>query len=165
MWNYKGTFAIGGLFNVGYASNKELLMVLSSQGQGIFDCHKGEKIARLYNDLDWVGFDDTTNSVVGFDCLQDEVIYTSGLYGGDHLLKATNDGWSLIAAEPVAAPSPFGTNNITNIYLLHQSGDHKILVAKDGACELRSFGFSDTGRSFVVATSCDLIIYSRDLFA
>ena len=41
-------------------------MVLSDQGQGIFDCGNGEKLARINNDLDWVGFDDITNSIAGF---------------------------------------------------------------------------------------------------
>jgi hypothetical protein len=164
MWNYKNTFAIGGLFNVGYASGSDLLIVLSSQGQAIFDCCRGEKIARLYNDLDWIGFDETTNSVTGFDCLAGVVINTSGVYGGDHLLKRTGDGWSLIAGEPSAERSPFGTRSGTKIYLVHADNRERACVAQDGACELRAFGFSNTGASFIVATSCDLIIYSRDSF-
>ena len=162
MWNYKGTFAIGGLFNVGYASNKDLLIVLSSQGQGIFDCLNGEKIARLYSDLDWVGFDEATNSVLGLDRLEGEIINTSGVFGGDHLLKATGDGWSLSAGEPLIEHTPFGIRSTTKIYLAHSANSDRVSVAQDGACELKAFGFSDTGASFVVATSCDLVIYSRD---
>jgi hypothetical protein len=48
-WGHKETFAIGGLHNVGFAPNSDYLIVLSSQGQGIFDCIKGEKIARSPN--------------------------------------------------------------------------------------------------------------------
>ena len=162
MCNYKGTFAIGGLFNVGYASNKDFLIVLSSQGQGIFDCRKGEKIARLYNDLDWVGFDETTNAVFGFYNLEGEIISTSGVFGGDHLLKTTSDGWSLTAGEPLIEHTPFGTRSTTKIYLAHSANNDRVVVAEDGACELKAFGFSDTGGSFIVATSCDLVIYSRD---
>ncbi len=162
MWNYKGTFAIGGLFNVGYASNKDLLMVLSSQGQGIFDCRNGEKIARLNNDLDWVGFNEATNSVLGFDRLEGEIIYTSGVLGGDHLMKTTSDGWSLTAGAPLIEHTPFGTRSTTKIFLAHSAGKDRVSVAQDGPCELKAFGFSDTGVSFIVATSCDLIIYSRD---
>jgi hypothetical protein len=53
MWTHKNTFAIGGLENVGYAPNQDLLIVLFSQGQGIFDCNKGEKIARQHHDSNW----------------------------------------------------------------------------------------------------------------
>jgi len=46
MWTHKNTLAIGGLENVGFATNQDLLTVLSSQGQGIFDCITAEKNAR-----------------------------------------------------------------------------------------------------------------------
>jgi hypothetical protein len=34
-------------------------------------------------------------------------------------------------------------------------------IGEDGACELRAAGFSPTGQSFVIATSCDLTIIAR----
>ncbi|ACU59260.1 hypothetical protein [Chitinophaga pinensis] len=53
MWIHKNTFAIGGLENVGYAPMQDQLLVLSTQGEGIFDCIKGEKIARYESQGDW----------------------------------------------------------------------------------------------------------------
>ena len=90
MWTHKNTFAIGGLENVGYAKGHDNLMVLSSQGQGIFDGLSGEKIGRLNNGGDWwEKFNQGTNSIIGFDILGDIEIPTHGLYGGNHLPKVT----------------------------------------------------------------------------
>lgn len=162
MWTHKNTFAIGGLENVGYAPLKDLLIVLSSQGQGIFDCIKGEKIARQHNDSDWwKGFNEATNSIVGFDQLKSIEIQTCGLYGVDNLPKATLDGWTLVASEPEPDDKPFEKYIVTRIYLISPDKQQKLLVGKDGPCELRAFGFSGTGNSFIIALSCDLTIYSR----
>jgi hypothetical protein len=162
MWTHRNTFAIAGLENIGYASQQDNLIVLSSQGQGIFDCIVGEKIARLNNDSDWwLNFNQDTNSIIGFDILCKVEISTCGLYGEDRLPKVTNDGWALKISQPEADDKPFEKYLVQKIYLVSPDEKQKILVAKDGACELRAFGFSDTGKSFIVGLSCELIIYSR----
>lgn len=162
MWIHKNTFAIGGLENVGYASEQDLLIILSSHGQGVFDCIKGERIARQNNDSDWwQNFNQVTNSIAGFDVLENIEISTYGLYGGDHLPKATTDGWTLTISKSEADDKPFENYLVQKIYLVSPDKKEKIFVVKDGACELRAFGFSDTGKSFIVALSCDLTIYSR----
>jgi hypothetical protein len=162
MWTHKNTFAIGGLENVGYARDQDLLIVLSGQGQGIFDCIAGEKIARQNNDSNWWdNFNQETNSIKGFDHLSDIEIQTCGLYGVDNLSKATADGWTLIASEPEPDDKPFEKYLVQRIYLVSPDKQQKNIVGKDGACELRAFGFSETDNSFIIALSCDLTIYSR----
>lgn len=162
MYTHKETFAVGGLHEVGFAPNQDLLMVLSSQGQGIFDCIKGEKITRLHNDLDWAkDYNESTYSIIGFDVLANIKITTSGLISPDILPKKTADGWQLIITDPEPDESPFQMYLIQKIYLVSPDQKEKIYITMDGACELRAFGFSDTGNSFIVATSCDLVIYSR----
>src|SRR5438132_1075201 len=100
MWVQKNIYAIGGLENVGYAPKQDVLIVLSGQGQGIFNCITGDKIARLNNGLSWWdSFKETTNSISGFDCLENIEIKTCGLYGEDNLLKTTSDGWQLTITE------------------------------------------------------------------
>ena len=162
MWTHKNTFAIGGLDNIGFSPGQDFLLVLSSQGQGIFDCIKGEKIARLNNDSDWwQAFDQTTNSIGGFDILDKVQVLTSGLHGGDNLPKTTADGWTLTISEPQLDDNPFDEYLVQRIFLVSPDKRDKIYITKDGPCEHRAFGFSDTGNSFVVALSCDLTIYSR----
>ncbi len=162
MWNLKNTFAIGGLENVGFACNRDILLVLSSQGQGIFDCLNGNKIARKKDEADWwKEFNEETNTIRGFDGLENEIVKTCGLYGDDILKKSTKDGWTLIISEPQPDDKPFEKYLIRKIYLVNSETREEIFVGKDGACELRAFGFSDTGNSFIIALSCDLTIYSR----
>lgn len=162
MWIHKNTFAIGGLENIGYAPKQDYLMVLSSQGQGIFDCLKGEKVARQNNGGEWwKNFDQAKNSIVGFGLLENVEISTCGLFGGDNLPKSNSDGWTLTITEPQPDDKPFEKNLVQKIYLISPNNNEKTFIAKDGPCELRAFGFSETGNSFVVALSCDLTIYSR----
>ena len=162
MWTHKNTFAIGGLENVGYGQHKDLLIVLSSQGQAIFDCVKGEKVARRYNDSGWWNdFNEVTGSIIGFDQLADTEIQTCGLYGEYNLPKATVDGWTLVVSEAEPDDKPFEKYLVHKIYLIFPDKKQKHLVGKDGPCELRAFGFSETGNSFIIALSCDLTIYSR----
>jgi len=165
LWYHRNTFAIGGLQNVGYAKAQDILIVLSTQGQGLFNCISGEKIARLNNDLGWLEhFDEITNSIAGFDCLKDIIIPTSGLYGTNCLARQTNDGWSLTTTKSInkfIANNSIISHSVTQIYLTTPN-EEKYFLGEDGACELRAFGFSDTFKSLIVATSCELIIYSRD---
>lgn len=162
MWIHKNTFAVGGLENVGYAPGQDFLIVLSSQGQGIFDCRTGEKIARLYSDQNWWDkFNEETNSIVGFDILENVEIKTYGLYGDDELPKATKDNWVLVVSDPEPDDEPFEKYLVKRIYLVSPDKKQKVFLDKDGACELRALGFSDTGDTFIIASSCDLVIYSR----
>ena len=139
-----------------------MLIVLSSQGQGIFDCISEEKIARQNNDSNWWhNFNQITNSIVGFDRLANIEIQTCGLYGVDNLPKATADGWTLVASEPQPDDKPFEKYLVQRIYLVSPDQQQKSIVGKDGACEIRAFGFSETGSSLIIALSCDLTIYSR----
>ena len=53
-WQHTGTHAIGGLTEIGFSKNSELLLVISNSGRGVIDCTSGEKIARDYEvDGDW----------------------------------------------------------------------------------------------------------------
>lgn len=161
MWTHKNTFAIGGLRNIGYASSSDFLLVLSSQGEGIFNCITGEKVARKYNCEDWYAqLNQQSFTIRGFDVLQESEVVTCWLYGGDTLPKTTKDGWQLKSSDPEPDDEPFQQYMVKRIYLISPTVE-KAYVGKDGACYLRTFGFSHPGNSFVTATSCDLIIYSR----
>jgi hypothetical protein len=165
MWIHKNTFAIGALENVGFAPGQDKLLVLSTQGQGIFDCITGEKIVQKNDGADWWNnFNETTNSISGFDCLDGTIVATHGLYGDDHLLKDTQDGWTLSISKPEPDEKPFEKYLIQKIYLISPDEQQKIFIAKDGPCEFRAYGFSETGNSFIIASNCDLIIYSRSFF-
>lgn len=162
MWENVSTHSVGGLENIGYAPDQDYVIVLSSQGQGIFDCLSGERIARLNNDSDWwEKFDRTNNSIVGFDILDGVNIITFGIYSKDDLRKSTKDGWRLEFSPHQIDANESSKIHSQEIYLALPEINHKEVIYKDGPCELRAFGFSDTGKSLIVASSCELIIYSR----
>jgi|SRR5688572_2674711 len=152
IWKHKNTFAIGGLQEVGFAENQDTLLLLSSHGEGIFNCLTGEKIGRQSNGFDWWNrYNKATNTIKGFGALENNEVKVSGLTLGDILPKFTIDGWKLQTEK----------SKVLKIFLLDQDSKEKIFIAEDGPCELRTFGFSPTEKSFIVALSCELIIYSR----
>lgn len=151
-WKLVQIWGVGGLFQVGYASGTDLLLVLSHNGRGIFDCLTGEKLARDYEkpyDL----FDPIKLMAQGFGLLEGQTIRVAGLLGGG-LPLTTADGWRL--EERQLAHS---TRSI--LLKLPECETEPVVVADDEVCELRAFGFSETGMSFIVATCCDITIFSR----
>jgi hypothetical protein len=159
-WKRCNSFAVGGLFQVGYAENSDLLLVLSSQGRGVFDCLTGEKVARDYEEAH-DSFDPIRLLAHGFGPLEGKIIRMAGLFGGG-LPRSTEDGWFL---EEQAPAWPTRSILLTPPTMERADGSHArtepVVLGDDGACELRAFGFSETGRSFVIAISCALDIFAR----
>lgn len=157
-WRRVNQFAIGGLTDVGFGHGTDLLLVISSQGRGVFDCVTGDKIARDYDEGDWQ--DILALEAQGIGPLATSRVRTAGLHGGG-LPQSTQDGW---ATEDFVLDWP----------------DHTLLLVQPGSwaygdgfgkpalftkvaveSETRAWGFSPTGESLVLATSSDLIIWNR----
>lgn len=156
-WKLIATHAVGGLSEIGYAPNSDLLLAVSSQGRGVYDCTTGERVARDREEF-WDELDQTRLTSRGIGPLAELTIRLAGLHGGG-LPTSTSDGWNL---DIIALDWPQHTLFITTPFnsLFHGDGNsHKI--AQDGVTEYRASGFSETGRSFVFATSSDLDIYAR----
>jgi hypothetical protein len=150
-WRRLPVYGVGGLFQVGYAAGSDLLLVLSSQGRGVFDCLAGEKLARDYNESHDF-FDPIRLTGTGIGPLEGQAIRMAGLFGGG-LPLTTLDGW-LLEAQARAWPTH-------SVFLTAPGSRESICVGDDGACELRACGFSETGRSFIIATSCELAMFTR----
>ena len=147
MWKLKSLVSIGGLENVGFVPQQDFLIVLSSNGEGIFDCLTGERIVRNNDHYEWENrFNEMTKTVKGFDLFGDIEIPTSGLHGSN-IMRKESEGWLLQEQQ-------------SEIVLISPDGNRKV-VSNNDVCELRAFGFSDTGKSFVVASGCELIIFSQ----
>ena len=150
-WQRLPVYGIGGLIQVGYAAGSDLLLVLSSQGRGVFDCIAGDKLARDYDEAhDY--FDPIRLTAVGFGPLAGQMIRVGGLFGGG-LPLTTVDGWHLEAQARVWP--------MHSVFLSAPGARESVCIGEDGACELRACGFSETGRSFVIATSCELAMFTR----
>ncbi len=153
-WKHKNTFAIGGLEEIGFATKSDFALVLSGQGEGIFDCKSGKLIDRRNNEYEWwQRYDQNENEISGFGIIEKQKIKTSGLINSDSLSKSTSDFWTLEKEL---------NGDSTKIKLMWR-GSFLIEIGEDGPCELRAYGFSETENSLVFATSCELIIFSRDM--
>lgn len=154
-WKQVTAHAVGGLEMVGFAENSDLLLVVSSQGRGVFDCLTGERIARDH-DTSFFWYDPAKLSSLGIGPLDGQIIRLAGMYGGG-LATSSGDGWSLRCIAPtwpdyrVLLCPPF-----LDIY-----DDLAACVQIEQDYEIRAFGFSDTGKSMVVAQNHTLYLYAR----
>src|SRR5262245_35136746 len=95
-WQLRAAHAIGGLTDVGFGRASDLLLVVSSQGRGVFDCITGMRVARdsgmpEADEADWQ--DAFELEAQGIGPLAGQTVRTSGLAGGG-LAFMTRDGWA-----------------------------------------------------------------------
>ncbi|MCE9530601.1 MAG: hypothetical protein K8T89_05655 [Planctomycetes bacterium] len=159
-WRAAGTFAVGGLTEVGFADSSDLLICVSSAGRGVFDCMASDRIAR--DDSEDFEFDSGNLLVAGIGPLEGQRIRTAGISGGG-LASTARDGWG-VERHPFSFPDDelfFCSPGQTMLWT--RPGETPRLTKLGGfVTELRAFGFSPTGRSFVIATSSDVLIYVRE---
>ena len=150
--------AVGGLTDVGFADDSDLLIVLSGQGRAVFDCTSGERVERDYDTDFPQDYHNLTAS--GFGVLDGQTIRTAGLAGGG-LSSGTADGWcvhrlSFHWPEELLILTPPGNWIYDSIPSM--GSDFYRLGA---LAEVRAFGFSPTGRSLIIATGSDLVILAK----
>ncbi len=160
MWTHTLTAAIGGLEDVGFVNNKEELVVLSSQGLGVFNCSTGENLFRSPEEW-WPFFDQAIGILTKIPGYDNSSIRLSGLHCQNNLRLKTVDGWELFISDPEMDEPPFEKYQVQNTFLVRPDGRERFFIGKDGPCEKRAFGFSDTNNSLVFATSCELIVWTR----
>lgn len=151
-WRQIANHVVGGLFQVGYAEDSDLLLVLSHNGRGIFDGLTGQLIARDSSTDAYDKFNRSKLLAVGFDVLASQQIRVAGLHGGG-LPLSTEDNWFLELCKK--------TDEVFLSKAAPSKDKEYALVGHGKLCELRAFGFSETGKSFVIATSCSLVIFAR----
>ncbi|WZO97450.1 hypothetical protein EP7_004484 [Isosphaeraceae bacterium EP7] len=157
-WRQVTAHAVGGLTEVGFASRSDLLLVVSSQGRGLFEGRTGERIAHDPTPPDDGWYDEVRLTASGIGPLNDQLIRLAGLHGGG-LSGCTDDGWGVTRIAPdwpleSIVLDPPGS---AVMYEGHTKGCMRI--AED--LGLRAFGFSETGLSLVVATSDRIELWSR----
>jgi hypothetical protein len=159
-WKGPYAFAVGGLTDVGFADSSDLLICVSGNGRGVFDCLAGTRVAR--DESPTFNFDCGNLLVDGIGPLDGLRIRTAGLAGGG-LAYGAGDGWT-IERHPFAFPDTelfVGSPGQTMLWTQHGA---KMQLSKLGGfvTELKAYGFSPTGRTLVIATSSDLMLYTRD---
>lgn len=157
---------IGGLLGIGFAAapgtGGDLVMVVSTDGHGLFDAATGEKIAR---DRDPDPDGSTPDAVLDLSCpglgpIAGTRVHIAGLFGGG-LHTTTLDGWSL---EVVSPAWPHHRVLLSTDGGMPHSGPHGERwwhIFDSHYSELRAAGFSPSGHTLAVATSSDLTLWSR----
>jgi len=162
MWKKRNEWAVGGLTEIGFQPNTDLLLVLSSQGRGLFDCVKGEKIARNNNSIYAEICVEDTGKVKGIGILEGTTIQCGGFEFPDILSKTTNDGWTVKIQKEIRSNWELKEVLTDVMYLQNKQLNKEIEVNVFYYNINRAYGFSDTGNSFVIGTSSELKIWNRD---
>lgn len=149
-WPVKSAHAVGGLLAVGFAPGTELVLVVSSNGLGVFD-GAGRKVARAL-DANLTGY---PASVTGIGPLAGVDVPLMGCEGGSALPRTTPDGWRLGVLEPAACAGLwFAPPRVA----LEPPGLGCIRLARRFE-EIRAAGFSDSGRTLVIAEQHTLHLF------
>lgn len=157
-WCKAAVFPVGGLRSVGFHGDADILLIVSEQGRGVIDCIAGEKIARDHEEY---YEDEIRLDADGIGPLAGQKVRISGLYGGG-LPNSRTDGWSvetvtLFWPEKILLLVEPGSWFYGSLY--GQPDNFRKIFS---GSEIRAKGFSPTGRTFVIATSSDLTIYTRN---
>jgi hypothetical protein len=151
-WKLQAHVAIGGLWAIGFAPDRDLLLAVSVNGRGVFD---GTTATRLARDLDEGVYDEDTETIDGIGPLAAVRIELAGTGGGlstrRRLPMISSDGWTVAHAAPgvfLHAPGPQGA---------WPEGWTRIAEVE----EVRAIGFSPTGKCLVVAEPHTLHIWRR----
>lgn len=161
MWKKRNIWAIGGLREIGFQPNSDLLLVLSGQGRGIFDCIADKKIERDYYDYYMEDWDSKVGIVEGIGLLENKRIKCGGFEAPDVLKKETIDGWQVKVKKELRLNWE-KKNQIAEVMFLQNSQTDKIIEVGTFYYGInRGYGFSDTGNVFVIGTSSDLHVWSR----
>lgn len=143
-------FAVGGLLAAGFGPKTECLLVVSTEGEGVFDVRAGTKVARRRA---------RRSAYQGFLAPEPGIGPLAGLHvqlaaeDNAHALPNVGlDGWSCWLSKPIEMPKKLPGGLKAPVWLCKPGGD-----ARRPAClvgwfdDVIAVGFSDSGRSFVVA--------------
>jgi hypothetical protein len=165
-WQRVAFVPVGGLLGIGFASHPEdgrdLVMVVSHDGHGLFDAVTGEKIAR---DRDPDPEDSTPDAVADLSCpglgpISGSRVRIAGLFGGG-LHTTTADGWTLEVVTPAWPNDRVLLSGDGGLPHPGPHGERWWHIFHSNYSELRTVGFSPSGQTIAVATSSDISLWTR----
>ncbi|MDQ0385683.1 hypothetical protein J2S54_002503 [Streptomyces sp. DSM 42143] len=168
VFEYRYGVPVGGLLGIGFATHpgtgRDLVMVVSQDGHGLFDAVTGEKIARD-RDPDPDPEHSTPGGVADLSCpglgpVAGSRVRITGLYGGG-LHATTEDGWSLDVVAP-AWPNERVLLSRGGGFHTGPHGERWWHIFHSRHSTFRAAGFSPSGRTIAVATSSDLSLWTRE---
>ncbi len=156
-WTFKGNFSIGGLEYFGFDESSDLLLVVSSNGRGIIDLAKAEKITRDYTDN--FELDETLLICEGFDVLKDKSIKLAGKYGGSILPISNSFGDCLQKVSPLYPCEDVIYQPAFENCLIEGHNKNCVRIYRGF---LYCFGFSFSGNYFVIADDIGILFWERN---
>ncbi|OIJ63857.1 hypothetical protein [Streptomyces mangrovisoli] len=176
---YEYGIPVGGLLGIGFATapapdpgtgtgtgtgtGHDLVMVVSSDGHGLFDAVTGEKIAR---DRDPDPQHSTPDAVPDLSCpglgpITGSRVRIAGLFGGG-LHTTTADGWTLEVVTPAWPNERILLSTDGGLPHAGPHGEQWWHIFHANRSTFRAAGFSPSGRTIAVATSSDLSLWTRE---
>ena len=155
-WKKVATPSVGGLTDIGFSKEAPYLLVISTQGRGLFDCNSGEKIARDYEEYgDWFNQYDLTCSGIG--PIASEMVQTCGIHGGG--LPHINKFGESIEVHALNWPA-------YDLYFCSQYKSalvegHSAYCKKIDSEHFRAYGFSWCGNFLVSAVGSDFNLWKK----
>lgn len=163
---------VGGITALGFDRTSEDMLVTSITGQSVMCGVMGEV---LYRNREQDGLDVAALKGTRLDQPATERFDMAGLFGGA-LRTQTNDGWSVERIMSGSANLRDALHSDVVNCVLHPQGasihflgpqwddytkDRRFNLLAREREDIRVFGFSWTGRTLVIATSCDIKVWSR----
>lgn len=163
-WRPLAVLAVGGLTGVGFGLNpdsgEDLILVTSHQGRGVVDCVTGERVARD-PDPEPAWPDDYALTCAGIGPLVGVAVQISGLMGGG-LHTTTMNRWTLHVVAPDWPNESVLLSKAGGPYR-GEAGSTWWHIHRELSCEIRAAGFSPTGRTLTIASSCTLTLFAQPL--
>lgn len=156
-WTTLGTVVVGGITDVGFADDSDLLLILSGHSREIADCQAGKLAARdtaTEARSTWYGRHDLVGN--GFGPLNGRQVRLAGASGGG-LVCFSRDGWGAIRL-PIDWPDEYLVLTAPYTSIFQSSAQFWKLAA---VREPIAFGFSFTGQSLVAVTADEVHVYGR----
>ncbi|MEX1653406.1 hypothetical protein ABZ960_09540 [Streptomyces pseudovenezuelae] len=158
--------AVGGLLGIGFAthpdSGHDLVMVVSTDGHGLFDAVTGEKVARDRDPDPESGTPDAAPDLTcpGLGPIAGRRVHIAGLFGGG-LHATTADGWHVEVVSPAWPHHRVLLSRGSGMPHRDPHGERWWHVFHSHGSEHRAAGFSPSGRTLAVATSSDVTLWTR----
>lgn len=165
-WRRVGFEAVAGLLGIGFAphpdTGRDLVMVVSHGGHGLFDSVSGEKIAR---DRDPGPGGSTPDAAPDLSCpglgpIAGRRVPIAGLFGGG-LHTTTADGWTLEVATPAWPDERVFLSSDGGLPHAGPHGEGWWHIFHSSHSTFRAAGFSPSGQTIAVATSSDISLWTR----
>jgi hypothetical protein len=166
VFEYAYGVPVGGLLGIGFAthpdSGHDLVMVVSSDGHGLFDAVTGEKIAR---DRDPDPDEHTPDASADLSCpglgpIAGSRVRIAGLFGGG-IHTVTADSWILQVVAPAWPNERVLLSRDGGLPHAGPHGEGWWHIFHANYSEFRAAGFSPSGQTIAVATSSDLSLWTR----